>query len=132
MEVDNLNEEILESVLAFAKDAHATQMRKYTPEPYIVHPIRVMETCKKVTSDVTILAAALLHDVIEDTAVTPAEMLVFLKKNMSETQASRTLELVIDLTDVYVKEAFPNWNRKQRKVQEVARIATTSADSQND
>ncbi|MGN6567929.1 MAG: hypothetical protein ACTHJ0_08255 [Flavipsychrobacter sp.] len=36
----------LEEVIAFADKAHGSQMRKYTPERYIVHPIRVMELCR--------------------------------------------------------------------------------------
>ncbi|WP_297333190.1 hypothetical protein [Flavobacterium sp.] len=37
-------EEILHRIREYADDAHGSQMRKYTPERYIVHPVRVMET----------------------------------------------------------------------------------------
>ncbi|MDF2448383.1 MAG: metal-dependent phosphohydrolase [Bacteroidota bacterium] len=68
---------ILDQIREFADKAHGEQMRKYTPGRYIVHPIRVMNTCKRVTYDICILAAALLHDVLEDTAIHGNEMEVF-------------------------------------------------------
>jgi (p)ppGpp synthase/HD superfamily hydrolase len=58
----------LETIKDFANKAHGDQKRRYTPDKYVVHPIRVMELCKEYTNDVTVLAAALLHDVLEDTA----------------------------------------------------------------
>lgn len=63
---------IVERALVFATAAHAAvgQKRKYTGEDYIVHPIAVMELVRSVPHDDNMLAAALLHDVVEDTAVT--------------------------------------------------------------
>ena len=75
-------EDILNTIRDYADTAHGTQMRKYTPERYIVHPIRVMETCRNYDSRLPILAAALLHDVLEDTPVTEAEMRDFLHSVM--------------------------------------------------
>ena len=43
------------------------------PRRYIVHPAEVMEICSQYTNDITILAAALLHDVLEDIPVTRNE-----------------------------------------------------------
>jgi (p)ppGpp synthase/HD superfamily hydrolase len=121
---------LLQQVRDYADAAHGTQMRKYTPERYIVHPVRVMETCAKYTDKQTILAAALLHDVLEDTPVTQQEMQAFLQTIMSEEDAAETLKLVIELTDVYVKKDYPKMNRRTRKAKEQLRIAETSADSQ--
>ena len=120
----------LSAVMQFATKAHGSQKRKYTPEPYIVHPVRVMELCRNFTDDICILSAALLHDVLEDTAVTTAEMSEFLKTVMSESDAGRTLSLVTDLTDVYIKKDYPQYNRRKRKELERQRISLTSADSQ--
>ncbi len=63
-------DKVLEKVKEFADNAHGDQMRKYTPDRYIVHPIRVMEICREYDSRLPVLAAALLHDVLEDTKVT--------------------------------------------------------------
>ena len=122
-------EDLLNTIRDYADNAHGTQMRKYTPERYIVHPVRVMETCRQYDPRLPILAAALLHDVLEDTPVTEAEMRDFLHSVMEAADADKTLELVIDLTDVYVKEAYPQWNRRVRKDRETERIALTSPDS---
>ncbi len=121
---------LLQQVRDYADAAHGTQMRKYTPERYIVHPVRVMETCAQYTDKPTILAAALLHDVLEDTPLTQQEMQAFLQTIMSEEDAAETLKLVIELTDVYVKKDYPKMNRRTRKAKEQLRIADTSADSQ--
>jgi len=59
--------------LAFCIAAHAAvgQKRKYTGEPYAVHPIEVSKLVEDVVVGATeeMLIAALLHDVVEDTAV---------------------------------------------------------------
>ena len=123
-------EDVLIKIRDFADNAHGTQMRKYTPERYIVHPVRVMEILKKYDNDLMVLAAALLHDVLEDTAVTEKELLEFLQSVMNENDAQNTLALVVELTDVYTKEAYPQWNRKKRKEKEHERVATTSARAQ--
>jgi (p)ppGpp synthase/HD superfamily hydrolase len=105
-------------------------MRKYTPERYIVHPVRVMNMCRQYTDDITILAAALLHDVLEDTPVIKDEIGSFLSQLMSQKDVHRTLYLVEELTDVYVKDRYPKWNRRTRKTKELERLERTSADSQ--
>lgn len=121
---------IIEKLKTYATDAHEGQQRKYTPEPYIVHPVRVMEICRKRTGDTAILAAALLHDVLEDTPVTKGQMGEFLRSVMDHETAARTLRMVVELTDVYVKQAYPQYNRRRRKDLERQRIAKTSSDSQ--
>jgi (p)ppGpp synthase/HD superfamily hydrolase len=122
--------EVLEQVKNFAEKAHGDQMRKYTPEKYIVHPIRVMEMCEKYTSSIPILASALLHDVLEDTNVTKSEMHQFLSTLMNEADANTTTKLVEELTDVYTKTRYGRWNRRKRKAAEGARIEKTSGHSQ--
>lgn len=123
-------EAVLEKVRDYADKAHGKQQRKYTPERYIVHPVRVMETCRKYTEKLPVLAAALLHDVLEDTPVSRQELHRFLLTVMVEDQASETTVLVVELTDVFTKAAHPRWNRKKRKLKEAERIRQTSGDSQ--
>jgi (p)ppGpp synthase/HD superfamily hydrolase len=53
-----------------ARIAHQGQFRKYTGEPYIIHPEAVANIVASVTDDPVMLAAAWLHDVVEDTSVT--------------------------------------------------------------
>jgi (p)ppGpp synthase/HD superfamily hydrolase len=123
-------ETTLNKVYEFAASAHAGQMRKYTPDPYIVHPVRVMEICRQYKQRLPILAAALLHDVIEDTSVSTKGLSLFLHEIMPSGSAAETLQLVIDLTDVYVKSAYPQLNRRRRKEKELERLLKISPDAQ--
>jgi (p)ppGpp synthase/HD superfamily hydrolase len=89
-----------------------------------------MELCREYTSDLAVLCAALLHDVLEDTQVGKEELVLFLQTVMDEKKVRQTLQLVLDLTDVYVKEAYPQYNRRKRKELERERVASAGADSQ--
>jgi guanosine-3',5'-bis(diphosphate) 3'-pyrophosphohydrolase len=120
----------LEAVKRFAEKAHGDQRRKYSDERYITHPIRVMETCMNYTDDDCMLAAALLHDVLEDTTVTQNEMGEFLRGVMTPEAAARTLELVVELTDIYTKKNYPGLNRRARKSKEAERLSHVSGDAQ--
>jgi (p)ppGpp synthase/HD superfamily hydrolase len=128
--IDTHAEEILAAVMAFADNAHGTQTRKYSGDKYIVHPIRVMKTCRQYTHDIAMLAAALMHDVLEDTPVTEQDIRTFLAGYMDDDTVNRTLTLVVELTDVYVKDKYPNLNRRARKAKEVERLQQTSPDAQ--
>ncbi len=62
---------LLNSALIFAARSHNKQNRKGTDIPYIVHPVGVMLILIEFgENDPEILAAALLHDTVEDTKVT--------------------------------------------------------------
>lgn len=64
---------LINKAFTFASAAHAAvgQRRKYTNEPYIVHPVEVCAIVSSVDDHTNeMLAAALLHDVVEDTEVT--------------------------------------------------------------
>jgi len=123
-------EKIFEQVKDYADNAHGEQLRKYTPDRYIVHPIRVMLICQEYTEDLAILSAALLHDVLEDTPVQKDELKDFLMTVMSPEQAITTLNYVVELTDVFTKEAYPALNRKKRKAKEIERLGKVSKESQ--
>lgn len=66
----NRNEELILEAYGFAKAAHESigQVRKYTKEPYINHPVEVMEILWDCgIRDPEVMQAALLHDVVEET-----------------------------------------------------------------
>ncbi len=66
---------LIDSALIFAARAHAKQRRKSTDVPYIIHPVGVMMVLVECNeTDPELLAAALLHDTVEDTDVTLAEL----------------------------------------------------------
>ncbi|WP_297478351.1 HD domain-containing protein [Ferrovum sp.] len=72
----------LEAALDFATKAHEGQVRKYTGEPYICHPIAVARlvvsvvarTAVSVADGRNMIIAAILHDTVEDTDVTLDEI----------------------------------------------------------
>src|SRR5438034_1720562 len=92
---------VLQEIQQFADSAHGGQLRKYCQDRYIVHPVRVMERCAAYGASRAQLAAALLHDVLEDTPVGEEQLLRFLRSVMDEGEAMQTLQLVIELTDVF-------------------------------
>src|SRR5687767_332787 len=62
---------LVDSALIFAATAHRDQFRKGTGTPYIVHPVGVMLLLIQAgETDPELLAAALLHDTLEDAGVT--------------------------------------------------------------
>lgn len=111
----------VERAKVFATAAHAAvgQTRKYTGEPYIVHPIHVMSIVKTVPHTDAQLAAALLHDTVEDTGVTI---------ELIESEfGSEVAELVSWLTDVS-KPA--DGNRAVRKQLDLEHTAQAPAAAQ--
>ena len=60
--------------IEFATRAHAGQFRKGTRIPYILHPLRVGTLLIEVDSDDPIVIAGILHDTVEDTPATLAEI----------------------------------------------------------
>jgi (p)ppGpp synthase/HD superfamily hydrolase len=119
----------LNDVLAFANKAHSGQKRKYTGEDYIVHPMRVALAgiyAGGHTANRTAVAAALLHDVVEDTSVTFDELRLFLSRVfINHADTAEIMRLVIALTDVYTKDNFIELNRHQRKKEERVRMGDT-------
>src|SRR5690554_4409919 len=102
----------LEKIRVFASEAHGLQRRKFADEPYINHPIRVMQICQEYNNDVSVLAAALLHDVLEDTETDRDMIKQFLQTVFNEERVYRILALVEELTDIYTKKHYPKLNRR--------------------
>ena len=65
-----LNTELLDRAIVFAVKAHAGTERRGKGFPYIIHPMEAMEIVATMTTDQEVLAAAALHDTVEDTDVT--------------------------------------------------------------
>ena len=64
-----LDTSLLDRAIIFAVKAHAGTERRGKGFPYIVHPMEAMEIVATMTSDQELLAAAALHDTVEDTGV---------------------------------------------------------------
>ena len=61
---------LLDRAIIYAVRAHAGTERRGKGFPYIVHPMEAMAIVATLTADQELLAAAALHDVVEDTALT--------------------------------------------------------------
>ena len=112
---------IVTKAQVFATAAHAAvkQVRKYTGEPYINHPIHVMSIVKTVPHTDAMLAAALLHDTVEDTGVTI--------DLIEQEFGSEVANLVSWLTDVSRPE---HGNRAVRKQLDLEHTAQAPAAAQ--
>lgn len=106
----------------FAADAHRGQTRKNSETPYIVHPGRVaMAATLHPAGTPELVAAAWLHDTLEDTEATYADLL--------DQFGSRVADIVRELTNQFDKAAHPDKNRRQRKALEIARLAEVSREA---
>ena len=65
-----IDTQLLDNAIAFAVKAHSGTERRGKGFPYIVHPMEALEIVATMTSDQELLAAAVLHDTVEDTSVT--------------------------------------------------------------
>ena len=64
---------IIQKAYDYAKAKHGDQLRK-SGEPYIIHPVQVAYTLSSLGMDDNTICAALLHDVLEDTDTTYADL----------------------------------------------------------
>jgi len=112
---------IVERARVFATAAHAAvgQVRKYTFEPYIVHPAEVASIVRSVPHTEAMVAAAWLHDTVEDTGVTI--------ETIRAEFGVEVAELVGWLTDVSRPE---HGNRAHRKALDRAHSAAAPAEAQ--
>ena len=103
----------------FAAQKHRDQRRKdKDTSPYINHPISVAKLISEIgnVEDPEVLAAALLHDTIEDTKTTPEELI----DNFGE----RVCSLVQEVTD---DKTLPKLERKQRQIDHAKEISGDAA-----
>lgn len=88
----------------FAEKMHDGSYRKFSGLPYFVHPMSVATTVARVSRNKNMLAAAYLHDVVEDTPVTIWEIMSLFGRDVGL--------LVSELTDVSRKGDGPRSHRK--------------------
>jgi len=99
----------------FAKKAHLYQNRKNS-EPYIIHPVEVMQIAYNLGLDEKSLISALLHDVVEDTKYTLDDI----KKEFGEEVTS----IVDGLTKI---ELFDKAKKEEEKIETLRKILLASA-----
>lgn len=81
---------LLDKAILFSMQAHEGQVRKAGKKPYVLHPMEAAVIAGTLTNDENVLAAALLHDVVEDAGVTPQEIKEQFGDRVAELVASET------------------------------------------
>jgi (p)ppGpp synthase/HD superfamily hydrolase len=114
----------------FARKAHDSigHIRKYSRVPYWHHTERTMARLSIITQDEDLLIGQLFHDIIEDIYPKNSD---YSPDAILNLFGARATSHMLDLTDVYTKEAYPYFNRKQRKELEVMRLALVPIMSKN-
>ena len=105
---------LVSEAMIFAAGAHDGMHRKGTNVPYIVHPAEVAAIASTMTDDPEVLAAAVLHDVMEDCGVSGQEL--------AQRFGARVAELVRSETQQHCGDPDKTWEmRKRAAIEQIAR-----------
>ena len=116
-----LDTELLDRAIVFAVRAHAGTERRGKGFPYIVHPLEAVEIVATMTSDQELLAAAALHDTVEDTDVTIEQI--------RAEFGDRIASLVAAESDIAVSGMSQEESWHIRKQAAIDRLAASSRDA---
>ena len=116
-----LNTDLLDRAIIFAVKAHAGTERRGKGFPYIVHPMEAVEIVATITPDQELLAAAALHDVVEDTEISADEI--------REEFGDRIANLVVAESDVFPEGVSEEDSWRARKQAAIDRLAAAPRDA---
>ena len=116
-----LDTSLLDRAIIFAVKAHAGTERRGKGYPYIVHPLEAVEIVATMTADQELLAAAALHDTVEDTEVTVDQI----RAEFGE----RIAALVADESDTFEAGVSEEDSWHSRKSAAIERLARASHDA---
>ena len=111
---------LLDDAIHFATKAHAGVSRKGKTRPYILHPLEAMNIASTLTEDEEVLAAAVLHDTVEDTDVTKADIRAAFGSRVADLVAAESEDKCKDLP------AESTW--ETRKQETIEALKTKSRD----
>ena len=116
-----LDTNLLDRAIMFAVRAHAGTERRGKGFPYIVHPMEAVEIVATMTPDQELLAAAALHDTVEDTDVTVEQI--------RAEFGDRIASLVAAESDIEVNDISREESWHVRKQAAIDRLAAASRDA---
>lgn len=116
-----MNTDLLDRAIVFAVKAHHNTERRGKGFPYIVHPMEALEIVATITSNQELLAAAVLHDTLEDTDVTLDQLRREFGDRVSALVQAESDELVEDVREE------DSWH--ERKQAAMDRLAAASHDA---
>ena len=109
--------ELVSEAIAFAAKAHDGMRRKKSQAPYILHPMESAVIVGTMTDDQNLIAAAALHDVVEDAGITIEEI--------EEKFGKRVRELVQSETEDKRPDLPPSATWRIRKEESLAVLKNT-------
>lgn len=113
-----LQTELLDRAIHFAVDAHKNTERRGKGFPYVIHPLEAMAIVATMTSDQELLAAAVLHDVVEDTE--------FTLDDVRREFGDRVAAIVEAESDKTVESKPESQSWRERKQAAIDRLAATT------
>ena len=116
-----LDTQLLDRAIVFAVNAHHNTERRGKGFPYIVHPMEAVEIVATITPDQELLAAAALHDTIEDTDVTVEDI----RREFGE----RIADLVYAESDQFAEGVSEEDSWRDRKQAAIHRLAAAPHDA---
>ena len=109
---------IFDEAIKLAVSAHSGQTRKTDTVPYILHPMEAAVIAGSVTDDLDVLAAAVLHDAVEDTSISVDEI--------ASKLGDRVAQLVAEESEDKRDGRPPEETWKLRKEETLAELAKTT------
>ena len=116
-----LNTAVLDRAIVFAVKAHSGTERRGKGYPYIVHPLEAVEIVATMTNDQELLAAAALHDTVEDTDVTVEQI--------REEFGNRVADLVASESDTFEEGVSEEDSWHARKQAAIDRLGKASREA---
>ena len=116
-----LDTTFLDRAIMFAVKAHAGTERRGKGFPYVVHPLEAVSIAATITSDQEILAAAALHDTVEDTDITIDQI--------RAEFGNRVASLVTAETDIVFENRSNEDSWHDRKQAAIDRLAAVSKEA---
>lgn len=112
---------LLDRAIIFAVKAHSGTERRGKGFPYIIHPMEAMEIVATMTSDPELLAAAVLHDTVEDTEVT--------LEQIREEFGERIASIIAWESDTFEEGVSEEDSWHSRKREAINRLASAPLDA---
>ena len=112
---------LLDKAIMFAVRAHSGTERRGKGFPYIVHPLEAVELVATITPDQELLAAAALHDTVEDTDVTVEQL--------RAEFGDRVAFIVADESDRFTPGVSEEDSWHERKQAAIDRLARASREA---
>lgn len=130
-EAEKTAKKLINRAARIATTAHKGQTRKYTGLDYIMHPAAVADTVSKLTgATAPMVAAAYLHDVLEDTAINTPELL---RAELEGAGTPEDLDLVVSyvqqVTNPSTQEEHKGKSRVIRKQMDLAHLVNASTEA---